>query len=97
MPGAVVQSAAASPPPERTAAAARRAGMQFEAMALAQFLQPVFATIDMSKSAFGGGSGEEMFRPMLVEEMARAVAAQGGIGIAEAVTREILRMESNGQ
>jgi len=96
MPGAVVQSAVASSPPERTAAA-RRAGMQFEAMALAQFLQPVFATIDMSKSAFGGGSGEEMFRPMLVEEMARAVAAQGGIGIAEAVTREILRMESNGQ
>jgi flagellar protein FlgJ len=69
---------------------------QFEAMALAQFLQPMFATIDTSRSAFGG-AGEAMFRPMLVEEMARGIAAQGGgIGIREAVLREILKMEGDG-
>lgn len=87
----------AAPPPDRVAAA-RRVATQFEAMALAQFLQPMFATVDSSKSAFGGGMGEAMFRPMLVEEMARAVAADGhGIGIREAVMREILRMEGNGR
>lgn len=91
-----VQSSAAQPSAERVAAA-RRVGTQFEAMALAQFLQPMFATVDMSRSIFGGGSGEAMFRPMLVDEMAKSFADQGGIGLAEAITREILRMESNGR
>ncbi len=94
--GPVAPPPAAPPAPDRIAAA-RRVATAFEAMALAQFLQPMFATIDTSKSAFGGGAGEAMFRPMLVEEMAHGIAAQGGgIGIREAVLREILKMEGGG-
>lgn len=87
----------ASPSPERIVAA-RRVATEFEAMALAQFLQPMFATVDTSRSAFGGGAGEAMFRPMLVDEMARGLAARGdGLGLREAVMREILKMEGHGR
>lgn len=95
LPRATPPAAALSP---QRIAAAQRVATQFEAMALAQFLQPMFATIDSSKSAFGGGAGEAMFRPMLVDEMARGIAAKGGgIGIREAVMREILKTEGNGR
>lgn len=36
-----------------------------------------------------GGQGEEVFRGLLNEEYARAITERGGIGIAQAVVREI--------
>ena len=71
----------------------RKSAQEFEAMAVAQLLQPMFATVDTSKGLFGGGKGEAAWKPMMVEEMGKMLAKSGGIGIADAVLKEMLRMQ----
>ena len=80
--------AARTPPTE---AALRRAARQFETQALGILLQPVFATADASRGAFGGGAAEAQWRPMLVDAYAAAAVRAGGFGIADAVLRELRR------
>ena len=38
-----------------------------------------------ARDSFGGGIGEEQFGTFLVEEEARAMVRQGGIGLAESI------------
>ncbi|MFM7691169.1 MAG: rod-binding protein [Alphaproteobacteria bacterium] len=72
-------------------AAMRKSARDFEAQALGFLLQPMFATVDMSKSSFGGGQAEAQWRPMLVEAFAASAVRAGGVGIADSVYRELLR------
>jgi len=71
----------------------RRAAREFEAQALGALLQPIFATVDAARGAFGGGAGEAQWRPMLVDAYAAAIARAGGLGISEAVHRALLRAQ----
>jgi Rod binding domain-containing protein len=71
----------------------RKSAQDFEAMALGQLLQPMFNTVDTSKGLFGGGKGEAAWKPMMVDEMAKAMAKSGGIGIADAVFKEMIRTQ----
>lgn len=82
----------AAPRPAATEAAAARTARDFEAMALGALLQPMFEGLAKG-GPFGGGTGEEMWRPMLVNEFARAIAEGGGLGIAEAVMRQMITMQ----
>ncbi|MCQ8241939.1 rod-binding protein [Rhizosaccharibacter radicis] len=70
-----------------------KAAQDFEAMTIAQLLQPMFDTVHPSDGFFGGGAGEETFRPMLVSEMAKEMERHGGIGLAQPVYDEMLRMQ----
>ena len=82
---------AAAPP------ALHRAARAFEAQALGQMLQPIFATLQPGKSAFGGGMAEAQWQPMLVDAMAQSMTRAGrGLGLADAVLREMLRWQSAG-
>jgi Rod binding domain-containing protein len=40
---------------------------------------------------FGGGQGEQMFRSLMMDAYGKEIAKQGGIGIANSVTRELLK------
>ena len=73
---------------------ARRVATDFEAFFLSQMFQPLFSSID-PVSPFGGGPGEDIWRSMQVDEYGKAVAQAGGVGIADAVYREILRMQED--
>ncbi|MFH1805529.1 MAG: rod-binding protein [Pseudomonadota bacterium] len=73
-------------------AQAQKAGEEFEAMFLSQMLGHMFSGIETDPN-FGGGHGETMFRSMLVDEYAKEMARGNGIGIADAVTREILKAQ----
>ena len=70
-----------------------KAAKDFEAMAIGQMLEPMFATVDSSKSMFSGGAGEESFKPMLVTEMAKEVEAHGGLGLADNIYQQMLKMQ----
>jgi flagellar protein FlgJ len=73
----------------------RQAAQAFEAQVLSQLLQPAFATADSSRSAFGGGSAEAQWRPMLVDAFAAsAVRAGGGIGLTQMIVREMERRQN---
>lgn len=70
-----------------------KAAREFEGMALGALLEPMFATIDQSKSVFGGGASEETWRPMLTQAVAKQVASAGGLGIAVPVFNQLLRQQ----
>ena len=70
-----------------------KAAQDFEAMAIGQFLQPMFSTVDTSQGLFGGGAGEQTFRPMLITEMAKGIEQRGGIGLAAPVYDQMLKMQ----
>ncbi len=70
----------------------REAAEQFEAVFLAQMLSPMFETLGTG-GMFGGGSGERIYRSLLVEEYGKAVARSGGVGIADQVEQEMLKLQ----
>ena len=74
------------------ALAMRQAAEDFEAVFLGQMLAPMFAGLETNEY-FGGGPGEDVYRSLLVEEYGKAIARSGGVGIADAVERELLRLQ----
>jgi flagellar protein FlgJ len=79
--------------PAEQAAKAARAAQDFEAMALGQMLAPMFDTVDTAHGPFGGGAGEEAFKPMLVNELAKHIAEHGGLGLAAPILAQMLRTQ----
>jgi peptidoglycan hydrolase FlgJ len=77
----------------RNAAEVDKTSKDFERMALSQMLAMMETDTDMSDSMFGGGAAERAFKPFLTEEYARGFSETGGIGIAQAVKREMLRLQ----
>ncbi len=75
---------------------AKRAAEEFEALFISEMLSPVFENLDTG-GLFGGGQGEKIYRSLMVQEYGKAIAKAGGIGIADTVQREILRMQENQQ
>lgn len=71
----------------------RRAAEQFESMFLSEMLAPMFENLD-TEGLGGGGMGEQMFRPMLVEQYAAAIAHSGGVGLADSIITELNRMQA---
>jgi len=83
--------------PEAQMARARQAAEAFEAMAIGQLLRPMFDTVDSAHGLFGGGAGEAAWTPMLVDQIARQMAAQGGLGLRAPILAEMLRMQEAAQ
>jgi Rod binding domain-containing protein len=70
---------------------ARAAAEEFEALFLTEMLNPIFDNLE--SGPFGGGPGERIYRSLLVREYASGIARSGGLGIADAVQREILKLQ----
>ena len=75
------------------AAKAWKAAQDFEAMALGQFLAPMFDTAEPRHGLFGGGDGEAAWRPMLTQEIAKSISRHGGLGLAVPVFHQMLRQQ----
>ena len=73
----------------------QKSAQDFEAMAIGQMLTPMFATVDHSKTMFGGGDGEQAWRPMWVSSLAKQMAANGGIGLAKPIMQQMLQIQEN--
>jgi flagellar protein FlgJ len=76
-----------------TLPALRRAAQEFEGQALGALLAPMFEG-DSTRGPFGGGAAEAQWRPMLVDAIARDLSRAGGLGLADAVLREMIRLQS---
>ena len=74
------------------ARALRQAAEDFEAVFMAQMLAPMLETVP-SDGLFGGGPGEDIYRSLMAEEYGKAIARSGGVGIADQVERELLRIQ----
>jgi Rod binding domain-containing protein len=76
----------------KTREQAKAVAEQFERMFISEMLAPMFQGIE-TDGPMGGGNAEATFRPMLIDQYADAIAKGGGIGIADSVLKEILRMQ----
>lgn len=70
----------------------RKTAQDFEAIYLSQMLKPMFEGIK-ADAPFGGGHAEDMYRSLMVDEYGKSLAKSGGVGIADQVMREMLRMQ----
>ena len=70
----------------------KETAQKFEASFLSVMMQSM--TADMKTPEIGGGgAGEDMFKSLLAEEMAKQVVKAGGIGVAATVQKEMLKMQ----
>ena len=72
--------------------AARATAENFEAVFLSQMLGPMFDTLP-TDGIMGGGQAEGIYRDMMVDEVGKSIAKSGGIGIADSIYREILKLQ----
>ena len=71
---------------------AREVAVEFEANFLAQMLRHMYEDVDTG-GLFGGGNAESVNRSLLMEEYGKALAQNGGIGLADQVTEELLKVQ----
>ncbi|MBF9042632.1 chemotaxis protein chel [Rhodobacterales bacterium HKCCE4037] len=69
--------------------ALREVARDLEAAFLAEMLK--HAGFGEARDSFGGGIGEEQMTSLLRTEHARALAEQGGIGLAESIFESLVR------
>jgi flagellar protein FlgJ len=65
---------------------------KFEASFLGIMLQQMFEGVETS-APFGGGPGEAMFKSFMTEAMAKKMTDAGGVGVADLVGREMLKLQ----
>jgi Rod binding domain-containing protein len=65
---------------------------EYEAVFIAQMLQPMFDGIKTDQR-FGGGQAEGIYRSMMVSEYGKTMAKRGGLGLADALTQSLLRTQ----
>lgn len=75
---------------------AEKAAESFEAFFISQMLSNMFSGIE-TDPLFGGGPGETVFRSLMIDEYGKSLAGNGGVGIADSVLGEIIRLQETDQ
>lgn len=70
----------------------REVAEDFESVFLAEMVRPMFENIEAA-APFGGGQSEKIWQDMQVDEYSKAIAKNGGIGIADAVLDQLIRLQ----
>lgn len=73
---------------------ARETAQNFEGVFLAEMLKPMFEDIEAAPP-FGGGTGSKIWRDLQTQEYGKAIAKAGGIGIADAVLHQMIKMQES--
>ena len=84
--------AAPSPDQTRKREQIKKTADDFEAAFLTEMLKPMFEGVETS-APFGGGAGEAAFKSFLTEAVAKQMAAAGGVGLADDLQRQMLKMQ----
>lgn len=86
---AIAADAGRSPRNERML---RQAAQDFESVFVSQMLAPMFAGLK-TDGLFGGGHAEGIYRAMMTDEMGASIARAGGVGIADSIYEQLLRLQ----
>jgi flagellar protein FlgJ len=95
MPGATAQTAAqgaARSTEDPMHAKARKVAEDYESFFISMYLESMFEGVE-TDGLFGGGHAEKVYRSMLNQEVGKSIVQSGGIGIADSVMREIIKMQ----
>ena len=92
---ALLQTAPSAPAPAVTGRM-RETAEAFEASFLAQMLKPMFEGLS-TDGPFGGGEAEGTWRGFMIDAMAKQTVKAGGVGLADQVVAQMLKMQEQGQ
>ncbi len=70
----------------------RETAEAFEASFLSQMLKPMFEGLE-TDGMFGGGEAEGQWRSFMIDAMAKQTVQAGGIGLADQVVAQMLKMQ----
>ena len=73
----------------------RKTAEEFEASFLSQMMKPMFEGLS-TEAPFGGGAGEAAWRGFLVDAMAQQTVKAGGVGLADSVLAQMIKMQEQG-
>jgi len=90
--GANIAGASSATVSARDLGKIRNAAKDFEAVFLSEMMKPMFDSVEVDPM-FGGGKGEEVFKGMMVQEYGKLMAERGGIGLADYVQAEMIRIQ----
>ena len=65
---------------------------EFEAQFISQMLESMFSGVE-TDGQLGGGESESTYRSMMIDEYGKMISRAGGIGVADHVKREMLRLQ----
>jgi flagellar protein FlgJ len=71
----------------------RKQAVELEGVFLNTLMKEMFSSLDTDESHFGGGFAEETWRGVQAEQFADALARQGGIGLADQLMGDLLRLQ----
>lgn len=74
---------------------AKRAADEFEAIFISQMLKSMSVGVK-TDGPFGGGQSEEIYKDLMNEELGKVMTSKGGIGMSDAIYREILKNQEVG-
>ncbi|CAK0748291.1 hypothetical protein CCP2SC5_1500004 [Azospirillaceae bacterium] len=77
---------------EAKKATLHKAAQEFEAMFFSQMLSHMWDNVPVDEN-FGGGSGEEMFRGLMMNEYSKKITERGGLGLAASVEKELIKAQ----
>ena len=80
------------PPADRV----REQAEELEGVFLNTLMKEMFSSVD-TENDFAGGFAEETWRGMQAEQFASAMAAAGGIGLADAIVADLLVLQGGRQ
>lgn len=99
---ALLQAQANANPARATAAtgdeatrrtAIEKASKDFESSFLSVMLGQMFEGVNQSETPFSGGAGEKAFQSFMSDAMAKQMVRRGGVGLAPAVQKEMLKLQ----
>ena len=88
IPGAVIPKASKNMTPQQ----AEAAGKDFESMFLSQMLEQMFGD-SIGDDAFGDADSSDVYKSMMVDAYGKEISRSGGIGIADYVKKELLKLQ----
>lgn len=83
-------------PPADERARMRQTAEKFETSFLSMMLKPMFEGLE-TDGPFGGGQAESQWRSFMVDAMADQTVRAGGVGLADTVMAEMIRMQEAAQ
>lgn len=75
---------------------AHAVAQDFETVFLTNMFENMFEGLD-DDGPFGSGAGNGPWRSMLTEQYARSVAQSGGVGVAQAIERQLVSLQESHQ
>ena len=71
---------------------AKKTAQDFEAFFITQMLETMFSDVKPD-TMFGGGQAEKIYRSFMLDEYGKMMAKSGGIGVGDAVLKELLKTQ----